>query len=353
MANRILVLGSFGNHNNQLDGQTIKTRQVYQLLKDRYDGEVDYFCTMRLRKEPYLIIRMLYKVFQSSTIVCMYASSGGLQTLVPQLYKLTKPLSKKLIYIAIGSGQADCMLGYGKYTQRRDDLIDIYRHFDGFLSETQKVKNELTEILGYTNVDLFPNFRYFDDNISFSPASKETLRLVFMARIIPEKGYDVACEFFDYIKGQDLDITLDFYGQIDDQCSIDFMSLMDKYASQGVRYKGVLRPGEIYSSLCKYDVILFPTRYGGEGIPGTVIDGYVASLPVIATNWQYAHEIIEDGVNGFIVSYDNPRRQQEFNESILRLYNDRELLNRMKYNAFETRVKYSPDVAWDVLTKYL
>ena len=30
--NKVLVIGAFGYENNQLDGQTIKTRNVYNLL---------------------------------------------------------------------------------------------------------------------------------------------------------------------------------------------------------------------------------------------------------------------------------------------------------------------------------
>lgn len=32
---RILVLGYFGYKNHQIDGQTIKTRQIYDLLRER------------------------------------------------------------------------------------------------------------------------------------------------------------------------------------------------------------------------------------------------------------------------------------------------------------------------------
>ena len=38
---KVLVLGAFGYSNNQLDGQTIKTRNVYNLLVERYEGKVE------------------------------------------------------------------------------------------------------------------------------------------------------------------------------------------------------------------------------------------------------------------------------------------------------------------------
>lgn len=348
---RVLVLGSFGYECKQLDGQTIKTRQVYRLLRENYLGCVDYFCTLSLRKKPYLFLVLFYKILASQTIITIYASSGGFQTMVPLVFKLTRLLSKKMLYVAIGSTQVDCIEGLGNYSKKRNDLLKISREMEGFLAETKIVKEILVNKYHFTNVEVFPNFRYFDENISFSPANKGTLRLVFMARITPNKGYDVAFDFFESIKGKNYDIILDFYGPIDGICNNEFLNLVDRYKNQGVSYKGILQPEDIYSTLRQYDVLVFPTKI--DGIPGSIIDAYIASLTVVATNWKFAHEIIDDKINGFIVSLDNPLKQEEFNNCIMKLYHDRILLNEMKYNAFKMRNKYSAQVAWQVLEKYL
>ena len=97
--------------------------------------------------------------------------------------------------------------------------------------------------------------------------------------------------------------------------------------------------------------MLFPTLI--DGIPGSIIDAYISSLTVVATNWEYSHEIIDDNINGFIVPYNDPEKQEEFNERIIRLYNDRDLLQKMKYNAYKSREKYSTETAWKILNKYL
>ncbi len=348
---RVLVVGTFGYDKNILDGQTIKTRQTYSLLKDKYNGDVDYICTSAFRNKPWLFLSLIYKVIRCGTIVTLYPSSGGLQNMVPLLYKISRLFRKRLIYIAIGSDQVKLIEGKGIYGLNGVGLKKILINLDGFLAETKKVKTELENKHGFTNVDLFPNFRYFDNNIPFSPASTDILRLVFMARITPDKGYDVAFKFFDSIKEKGLDITLDFYGQMDGTCNDEFLRLVEKHKQQGVRYLGALKPEEIPATLCKYDVMVFPTRV--DGIPGSIIDAYISSLTIVATNWVYAHEIIDDEKTGFIVPMENPKKQEQFNERILQLYADRELLNRMKHNAFETRNRYSADVAWNILEKYI
>ena len=306
---------------------------------------------MTLRTKVHRYIILLWRILTSKTIIMIYSSSGGFQTMLPAIYRITKLLSKRIIYIAIGSTQIDCIEGVGLYANKRDDLLHICRNLHAFLAETNKVKNILIEKYDYKNVELLPNFRYFDKNIPFHHASKNTLRLVFMARITPKKGYITIFNFVEYIKDNGLNIIIDFYGPMDGVCNDEFLGLIAKYRDYGVNYKGVLQPDEIYDTLGKYDVMLFPTLI--DGIPGSIIDAYVSSLTVIATNWEYAHEIIDDNHNGFIVSYDNPKKQEEFNERIIRLYNDRELLERMKYNAYISRERYSTQTAWNILKKHL
>lgn len=347
----VLVLGSFGYHNNQLDGQTIKTRQVYELLKNNYRGRVEWFCSMLLKTKPYLFFVLFWRILKCKTIVVLYASSGGFQTMLPKIYKIAKIFSKDIIYIAIGSTQIDCIEGKGQYTQKRDDLLFVCKNIKAFLAETVKVQSVLEKKYGFNNVDLFPNFRCFNERIPFYPASRDVLRLVFMSRITHLKGFDTIFNFIEYVKNDDYDIIVDFYGPLDGICNEDFLRKIEKYKDFGVDYKGVLQSNEIYETLVKYDVMLHPTLV--DGIPGSIIDAYISSLAIVATNWEYAHEIINDGVNGFIVAYDNPKKQEEFNERIIRLYNDRELLERMKYNAFQTRRKYSSEESWRILKKYL
>ena len=47
--------------------------------------------------------------------------------------------------------------------------------------------------------------------------------------------------------------------------------------------------------------MLFPTYWHGEGFPGVIVDAYVAGLPVIASDWNFNEEFIEDGVTGVVV----------------------------------------------------
>ena len=93
---------------------------------------------------------------------------------------------------------------------------------------------------------------------------------------------------------------------------------MNRY-SDYVKYEGELSPDQIQDRLSYYDVLLFPTTYYTEGLPGTIIDAFSAGLPVIATNWKHAEELICNEKDGFIVPFSDG--QDEFNDRIVFLYN--------------------------------
>ena len=55
-----------------------------------------------------------------------------------------------------------------------------------------------------------------------------------------------------------------------------------------------------YDVLASYDAMLFPTMHPTEGFPGVIADAAIAGLPVIAANWNYAKELVEDCKCGYV-----------------------------------------------------
>ena len=66
---KVLVLGAFGYFCNQLDGQTIKTRNVYNMLHERYAGKVWRADTLKLKKNPLLLLDLLWKLIKCNTLI--------------------------------------------------------------------------------------------------------------------------------------------------------------------------------------------------------------------------------------------------------------------------------------------
>ena len=230
--------------------------------------------------------------------------------------------------------------------------LKICKKIKAFMPEIDNVTIELVEKYGFRNCETFTNFRIVDSHqeIEDDLQQRQQLRLVFMARIHKLKGYDIIFTFARLIKELNLDICIDFYGPINDDDESDFKSKARDYEGI-VNYNGVLQPEEINHTLSNYDILLLPTRYFTEGVPGTIIDAYAARVPVIVTNWKHAKEVVINGVSGIIVDFNEP--QEEFNEVIIKLYNDRLLLNKMKQGTSIGLKPYSAETAWMKLEKYL
>lgn len=350
----ILVIGSFAYKlDNASGGQTLKVRNLYRLLEDHYKNKVSFFDTWSVRSKPWLLLSMIMRLIKADVVVAILAQVG-LERIFPIIYRLSKVFRYQIIFVTVGGWQVEFFLGMesnGDHFMPHPKQLKMAKKIKAFLPETSMVYNRLKKQCGFCdNIDIFPNFRYYDFILEKYNNSEE-LKLVFCARIDKYKGYDMIFKFLDVVKEKKQNIKIDFYGPFQSGLCDDFMSTLEKYSPSLAEYKGVLMPNNIYETLNQYDILLFPTHYYNEGFPGTILDAYIAGIPVIATEWVNSHVFIKDGVTGYIVPFDNGQKQ--FEEKILELYNDRSKLQRLKEQAYEERLKYDESVAWRVISKYL
>ncbi len=62
---------------------------------------------------------------------------------------------------------------------------------------------------------------------------------------------------------------------------------------------------DIPEQLRAADVLVFPSRPAGEGMPGVLIEAALAGLPVVATAVPGVSSIVKDGATGFVVPVDD------------------------------------------------
>jgi glycosyltransferase involved in cell wall biosynthesis len=98
-----------------------------------------------------------------------------------------------------------------------------------------------------------------------------------------------------------------------------------------------------------YYLLLFPTHYKTEGLPGSIIDAYTAGVPVIASRWQGFSDVILEGITGFGYEMKN---QKELNNILVNLIDD-SLVNIMRLNCIQEAQKYTPKNAISVLVDKL
>ena len=344
----ILVLGAFGYDCNQLDGQTVKTRNVYNLLEKKHDGGLRQFDTMHVRKNPFSLFQLLGNLFWCDTLIIV-PCLNNLTCIFPVVYWLSKILRYDILHICIGGWQLEYFKGNERFKAHPMQLRQS-KKIKAFLPEMLKVEADLKNELGFTNTEMFPNFRFIDCSAEPAYTNSETLRLVFLARVDRKKGYDTIFSFADRIRKENLNIIIDFFGPINPNDKEDFTTKLEQHKDV-VGYKGVLQQDQVTENMVNYDVMLLPTTIYTEGFPGTILDAYIAGIPVVATEWKHSHEFIDDNKTGFIVPFENC--QSAFDDAILKLYRDREKLAEMKQKAFCRRLQYSSETAWNILSEYL
>lgn len=346
---KILVIGCFGDKTGRLDGQIVKTRDIYSMLNERMDGvaEVKFFNTLSVKDNIFLLLFLLARLVWCNTAILVPADRS-LEKFFPFMYRLSKIARYEIVQLCVGGWQVDFFMGRGKFKKHTKQMV-LSRRCKAFLPEIEKVNDELRSLCHFTNSEVFPNFRRNIPDISHVNQSVE-LRLVWLARINKEKGFETLFKFADRIEKENLNISITFYGKVQEDNQVEFERLLERY-EKVVTYRGQLPADKIAETLCDYDVMLLPTRYYTEGFPGTVLDAIISGLPVVATEWMHAHEFIENGVSGFIVPFDNP--QKEFEDKIIELYNDRSLLASMKKKSRERIKLYNEERAWNIIKKYL
>ena len=345
---RILIVGAYGYFCNHLDGQTVKTRNVHKLVEERFDGKVYGFDTLKIRRNPLLLFVLLWQLVRCDTLI-LIPCLNNLTYFFPLTYYLSKIFRYDIIEICIGGWQIEYFNGNERFKPHKLQM-DLSKKIKVFLPEMKDIDEKLKSGFEFKNSEYFPNFRFFNPNIPLKKNNSNEFRLVFMARINKKKGYDTIFDFADHIRGKYNNIKIDFFGPIEDGDKKGFMSLVE-WNQDIVSYKGILQPENIHKTLCLYDLMLFPTTYYTEGFPGSILDAYIAGIPVIATEWMHSHEFIDDGQTGYIVPFGDCLK--EFESKILELYRDREKLNYMKQAAYKKCGLYSADAAWSILSKYI
>lgn len=328
-----LVLGYFGYHTNQLDGQTVKTRDIFRLVKGQFkNAKVEYFDTQDFRHNKCSIFKMIGMLCRCDRLIYLPANNN-LKYIFPFVYIFSKIFRFSIDYYVVGGWLSTFLKGLPIHRR-------MLRNIRGIHVETQRLLKDFKNQYGYTNVDIFPNFRFYDFNPI--PSKSDKLRVVFMARIMKEKGLDWMFELAQRVSEHSLrdEVEFTFYGQINESDRDYFLSEVDKYPN--VSYKGALQPNDIHQTLSNYDVLVLPTHFYTEGLPGSIVDAYISGIPVIVTEWLNSREFVEDGKSGFIIPFEHGQNQL-FNRIEL-LNSDRKLLRQMQANTLIKRKEFAPPI---------
>ncbi|GAL61470.1 glycosyltransferase family 4 protein [Algibacter lectus] len=165
---------------------------------------------------------------------------------------------------------------------------------------------------------------YFNNH---TPEIYESKTLLFVGTLIRKKGVLKLAEIFNRIVERAPNAKLKLIGGDSPDIKTGqpstfalMQSIFSDQAKQNVEYLGKVPYSDVKAHIKKAHVCTFPSF--AETLGMVTIESMALQKPVVNTNIGWAQELIDDGVNGFLV---HPSDIEAYSKTILRLFKDSEL----------------------------
>lgn len=319
----VLFIGALDFPNIPQAGDAIKNRLLLDWLKINFK-EVEYIDTQQWRRNPALLMKLFFRLFFCKIDnIIISASNKSAYKMIRILAKLNKKDSKTY-YFMIG-GYTPFKIKQGIYKAAP------FKKLDKIIVEADKVKDLYAEVGLYNTYRLY-NFKPTDYKADVTQPHEGKVKFVFLSRLTELKGIFHILESVRILNAEGLEdgFEVDFYGRIDEDVKERFTQEIASIPN--ANHKGFLdlRNDSNYDVLASYDAMLFPTMHPTEGFPGVIADAAIAGLPVIAANWNYAKELVEDCKCGFVFPVGDNRA---LTDSMRYAMNNRDELQKMRKNS--------------------
>lgn len=175
------------------------------------------------------------------------------------------------------------------------------------------------KIINKQNIRLIPgsgvNLKYFE--LLEYPAD-ENINFLYIGRIMKEKGIDQYFEAAEYIKLKYPNTNFHIIGYCEDDYEEKLKVLQEKGI---IQYHGRQDDVRIFHRISHCTI--HPTYYP-EGMSNVLLESAACGRPVITTNRSGCKEIVDDGVNGYLVKQRDSRDLIEKIEKFIRMrYEDK------------------------------
>lgn len=348
MDNKIIIYGncSYKIWSRIGGGQSTKTINIAKVLQRTFGNEtVDLFNIEDWKKHPFsLLFRFRKKLNYEKTVVIL-PGPNNLRFIVPYLAKRKKKLRLRVFYAVVGGFLADSLMKYPK-------LYRSCQQLDGIYVETIGLQKRL-QAMGLHNVFYSPVFSLKSPlsvenlNASTEWVKNHPISFCTFSRVTKEKGIALAINALSEINknrpvGNKYILHI-FGGNPSDDFKAEFYDLLEKN-KDFVVYDGFVADEEVIPSLSHQYALLFPTYYYGEGFPASLLEGYMAGLPIIASDWRYNQEIVHDGVTGYLASM-TPDGTTNLKEIINKAIESKDAFIKFRKNAYKEAFNFLPEAA--------
>ena len=223
--------------------------------------------------------------------------------------------------------------------EKANGLISVSQFTADLTNQVFGLNKEFTVIPNSIDVDLFNSNGNFNSN--------DNNQILYFGTLIRKKGALELPLIFNEVYQKNKNAKLILIGK-DSSDSLTgnvstwtmMQSLFDSDSLKNVSYLGSVSYQEIKIYILDATVCVFPSF--AEALPVSWIEAMALQKPVVASNIGWANEIIEDGLNGFLV---HPKQHQQFAQRIIEVLESPELQKKMGSNARKKIVeKFSVEV---------
>lgn len=342
--NDIAVIGRTAQGTELLDGQTVKTKILCQELARAFpDRKILCVDTYRYKRRAIPILWDTFRAFLTCEHIFVLLSRNGRTFFFPLITGLGKLFRRRLYHDVVGGALPS-------EARERPALRRQLARFEVNWVELPQMKTEL-EALGLSNVEVLPNFKRLQilSPEDLSPSGDGPYTFTMFSRICKTKGVTDAIEAVAAVN-EELGAPvarLKICGPVEDAYRQEFEALCARH-SPCVEYLGTVPQDRSVEALKGSFLLLFPSVYPGEGMPGTIIDAFSAGLPVIATDWHFNTQLVRGGETGYHYDWQQPGLLKEW---ILHAIAHPDEVDAMRPNCLEEAKKYAPEAAMAQIRK--
>jgi galacturonosyltransferase len=206
---------------------------------------------------------------------------------------------------------------YGTYFLNNYSYHDSY---DSFFEDYKIISAKVGLLPGSgVNLEKYQPLPYpEDDKIIFT----------YIARVMKTKGIDEFLAAAETIKKEYSNVEFHICGYYED----DYKDIIEQAQKQGtIVYHGMVNDVRPYEEISH--CIVLPT-YHPEGISNVLLEAAACARPIITTNRPGCKEVVDDGINGYLVkekdSQDLIRKMRQFMELSWEARRDMGLAGRSK-----------------------
>ena len=213
------------------------------------------------------------------------------------------------------------------------------KNADSVIALTENMKQTMRSIYG-RNIAVIPNGIELREYTEIRPVEEvkcPSKRILFVGRLHPIKGVQYLLQAMKVVHKKMPDAKLILVGDGEEREHLESLT-GSLEIREYVEFVGRAPHEMVLDYMNRSEVFVLPSL--SEGFPVTILEAMACGLPIVATRVGGVPDIIEDGINGYLVDTKNP---EQIAQALQKILENEQLRGNISSNNREEAEKYS----WD------